>query len=60
MLTEAQKRATKRYYAKLRQYIVRFKKDSDADVIERIDSQQNKTDYIRNLVRQDIGKQVEK
>ena len=34
----------------------RFNKESDKDVIERLDSVPNKTDYVRSLVRKDIGK----
>ena len=54
-VSEAQKRATSKYSKKLRKYIFACNKVDDADVIERIDSEPNKTAYIKKLVRGDIN-----
>lgn len=54
MATEAQRRAKQRYDAKTVQYVFRLRMDGDSDVIDRLKSVSNKTDYLRRLVRQDI------
>ena len=54
MVSEAGKRAMRRYARKTVQFIVRLRKDADADVIARLESAPNKTEYIRRLVRRDI------
>ena len=54
MATEAQRRAKQRYDAKTVQYVFRLRMDGDSDVIDRLKSVPNKTDYLRKLVRQDI------
>lgn len=55
MVTEAQKRAKKRYDSlRTKQYVMRLRIGADADVIEKLDSVPSKTEYIRSLVRQDI------
>lgn len=56
MVTESQKRAKERYDRKTVQYVFRFRLEHDADVIQRLRSVSNKTDYIRNLIRIDIAK----
>ena len=33
---------------------IRFINDKDQDIIDKLQSQQNKTDYLRRLVREDI------
>lgn len=38
----------------MRVVALRFHKRSDKDILDRIDSQANKTDYIRQLIRKDI------
>lgn len=57
---EAQKRACRAYYRRTkgntRAYLLRMRKDEDADVIERLDAQDSKVGYIRQLVRGDIAK----
>ncbi len=35
-------------------YMIRFHKVNDADVIAQLERQENKTDYIRQLIRADI------
>ena len=58
MVSEAQKRAKRRYDKKTVQYVLRFRMERDADVIERIGSAPNKTEYVRELVRKDIAGEV--
>lgn len=55
MVSEAGKKAMRRYHDKLRKYIISCKKREDADVIERLDSMPNMTAYIKELVRRDIN-----
>lgn len=62
MLTEEEKRqrhkiAKAKYDAKTVQYVFRLRLESDADVIQRLRSVQNKTDYLRRLVRADMKKE---
>lgn len=58
MVTEAGKRAMRRYARKTVQFIVRLRKDADADIIARLNSVPNKTEYIRGLIRNDLGKET--
>lgn len=45
------------YYARTtKAFKVQFRKEADADVIEKINSVSSKTDYVRNLIRDDIKK----
>ena len=39
-----------------RRIVCKFMVKGDADIIKRLDKQHNKTDYIRQLIRQDIEK----
>lgn len=52
---EAQRRAQKKYLAKCKTYILRFRQDSDADVVDKLARVPNVTGYIRGLVRRDLG-----
>lgn len=54
MVSEAQKRALKRYEQKMEQFVIKFRKDADADVIARLKAVENRTGYIRRLVLKDI------
>jgi len=54
-LSEAQKKARKRYDAKTKQYVFRLRRGADADVIDRLDSVPEKTNYVRELVRRDVA-----
>ena len=56
MVTEAQKRAKKRYDAKTTQIVLRLRNGADADIIERLKSVPAKTDYLRNLIREDMAR----
>lgn len=58
MVTEAQKKAQKRYDEankdKFRMIHLKLNKDSDADVIEKLESVNNMQGYIKELIRADI------
>jgi hypothetical protein len=54
MVSEAQKRAKRRYDKKTKELVLRFRLNQDGDVIQRLDEVPNKTEYVRSLVRQDI------
>lgn len=58
-MTEEQRKHSLRvsqakYQRKLKSFLLRFRKKEDADVIVRLQSVENITDYIRGLVRTDI------
>lgn len=54
-VSDAKKKANAKWNKKnLKQFIFAFNKNSDADVIERLERVPNRTDYIRELVRKDI------
>lgn len=63
--TDAQKRAKKRYEEKLRRsgtnptkaYHLKCHKIHDADIIKRLETQDNKNGYLKELIRDDIKKQ---
>ena len=53
-LTEAQKRAKKKYYSKdVKKILLEFY-PSDADIYEKVQSQTNKQGYIKELIRKDL------
>ena len=52
--SEALKRAQDKYTNKIRTFAVRVHIERDADVIKRLESVENVTDYIRKLVRDDL------
>ena len=54
-VSESQKRAKARYDRKTVQYVFRLRLDGDADVIARLKSIPNKTEYLRRLVRADVN-----
>ena len=61
MRSDAQRRATAKYVRKnYKQYAVRFNLWTDADIIEILDGTENKADYIRQLIREDQEKHVQK
>lgn len=41
----------------MRQYGFRFVKTTDADIIDRLDAQDNKLGYIKRLIREDIERE---
>lgn len=56
MATESQRRAKAKYDAKTVQYMFRFRKGADADIIKRLRSVPAKTDYLRKLIREDMAR----
>ena len=57
MVTEARRRTKAKYDAKTVQYIFRLRLEGDADIIAKLRSMPNKTEYLRRLVRADIEKE---
>lgn len=51
MATDAEKRAKARYDSTTRQFFMRLRVASDADIISKLDSVENKTEFIRGLIR---------
>lgn len=64
MKTEAQRRAAEKYRKKLRDQGIKKDKSymvfcnivNDADVIAVLDAQENKSGFLKNLIRQDMKK----
>lgn len=60
MATDAQKRAQKRYDEvnkdKFRMIHLKLNRDTDADIISKLESVENIQGYIKELIRQDIKK----
>lgn len=55
-MTEAQKRAQAKYDRKMKaQYIFRLNRNTDADIIRKLESVPSKVAYIRELIRKDGG-----
>jgi hypothetical protein len=52
-MSEAQKRAKKKYQAKVKRITVDFY-PTEADLIAHLEKQPQKTTYIKNLIRKDI------
>lgn len=61
MLTQEERlrrqKESRRKYDSLRtkQYIMRLRIEADADIIKKLDSLPNKTEYIRTLIRGDMA-----
>lgn len=51
MRTEAQVRAEAKYNAKLKMVCVKLNPEKDADIIEILERQENKTEFIKALIR---------
>ena len=51
--------AAQKLYCKLHKekYSIVFNKEKDKDIIEKLDSLDNRTDYIRTLIRQDMERE---
>lgn len=58
MVSQAQKDAKKRYDKKTTQYVFRFRNGADSDVIEKLKSVPAKTEYVRQLIREDMDKET--
>ena len=52
-VTEAQKRAKKKYYEKLTRVVIEFYPD-DSDILKKVQEQPNKQRYIKDLIRKDL------
>ena len=56
LLKERQQRTNAKYQKKSMKTIsIRFHKTNDKDVIEKLESVENKTDYIRQLIKKELG-----
>ena len=56
--SEAKLRATKKYEkANIRQFILKFHKTHDAEIIEKLESQDSKNNYIRQLILHDLERE---
>jgi hypothetical protein len=51
---ESLRRSQRKYQDKCKTYVMRFRRDKDGDVIGKLESVPNKTDYVRQLVQNDI------
>ena len=57
MSSEAQKKASARYDAKNTiQFKIKLNKNTEKDIIDRLDEVEQKSTYIKNLIRDDIKK----
>lgn len=56
MRTEAQKRADRKYKAKVKKMLLEFY-PTEADLIEHLEKQDKKQTYIKNLIREDMKKE---
>ena len=57
MATEAQKRAVAKYDAKnTRKIVLKLNRATDADILKRLDTVDNRQGYIKRLIREDIEK----
>ena len=53
MVTEAQKKAKQKYYSKVTKICLEFY-PQDADLLKKVQEQNNKQGYIKELIRKDI------
>ena len=57
MTSEAQKRASIKYdKANTKQILLKLNKNTDADILDRLDQVDNMQGYIKELIRKDISK----
>lgn len=57
MTSDAQKRANARYDARnTRQVMLKLNKITDADILDHLDSIDNRQGYIKRLIREDMKK----
>ncbi len=55
-MTEAQKKAQAKYDKRMKaQYIFRLNRNTDADIIRKLESVPSKQAYIKDLIRKDGG-----
>ena len=59
MVSEARKRANARYDAKsTRQIMLKLNVNTDADILKKLDSVENRQGYIKGLIRDDIIREL--
>lgn len=57
MASEAQKRASARYEAKnVTQFKIKLNKNTEQDIIQRLEEVEHKQTYVKALIREDIKK----
>ena len=57
MTTEAQKKAKVKYdKANTKQIMLKLNLKTDADILDQLDSVENKQGYIKDLIRKDLNK----
>lgn len=57
MATEAQKKAKAKYdKANTKQIMLKLNLKTDADILDQLDSVENKQGYIKDLIRKDLNK----
>lgn len=57
MATEAQKKAKAKYdKANTKQIMLKLNLKTDADILDQLDSVENKQGYIKDLIRKDMNK----
>ena len=57
MATEAQKKAKAKYdQANTKQIMLKLNLKTDADILDQLDSVENKQGYIKDLIRKDLNK----
>lgn len=57
MITKAQLKAQRKYDTKnTKSYYIKLNKKNDADIIEKLDTVENRQGYIKNLIREDLHK----
>ena len=57
MVTEAKKKANAKYDAgHTTQFMMKLNNSTDKDILEKLDSVENKQGYIKNLIRADINR----
>ena len=58
MTTEAQRKAQRRYDAKnTRQVHIKLNRNTDKDVLDKLDEVPSKQGYIKRLIREDLAKE---
>lgn len=54
---DAVNRAVKKYQKKnTKAFSVRFNKNTEPEIVDKLESQENVTNYVRNLIREDLKK----
>ncbi len=55
-ISEAKKKDNKKWdKANLKQILLKFNKETDRNLLDKLEAVENRTDYIRKLILKDIG-----